>query len=376
MPLMQHWGHLVAGCAWRLYIMVCFTSNSAFQACTAESLPGDLTCSLFLFHCWACFGAGGWGKLGWNYWIEYTFFNRSPVSASHSCPAALCQLSPGLLIGTNNPQFWIVTPRLFSFPACISTLHHVSGSQHFQPLLPESNTCWDHQQEGRTGTRLGWGVGDLGTGFPIMSADKKCDQNPHTLMFSRVFSGLRPWHVWEFISFTLRETDSVMKAERALPVLRAGGKVPTRAACTLLLPLAMPAASASSTPCPSYLAPDCADLKNTLCVLSELQALSQCYPILLQLSPLVWASHTLLQISSSASSVQSLASYLCNHLLATGRNLVLHCSFPQWGSPFSCGYGFANQFCLWLARVCAVLQLMLLSAKRASTWGLGGKSWF
>lgn len=64
MPLMHNWGRLVAGCALMLYVFVCFTSNSAFQACSTKPLPGDLTCSLFLFHCRACFGAGGRGKLG------------------------------------------------------------------------------------------------------------------------------------------------------------------------------------------------------------------------------------------------------------------------------------------------------------------------
>lgn len=39
-------------------------------------------------------------------------------------------------------------------------------------------------------------------------------------------------------------------------------------------------------------------------MLRELQALFQGYSILLQLSPLLWAPHTLLQITSSASSME------------------------------------------------------------------------
>lgn len=183
-------------------------------------------------------------------------------------------------------------------------------------------------------------------------------------MFSSVFSGLRPWHGWELISFTLRETDSVMKAERALRVLRAGDKVPTRAACTLLLPLAMPAASAFSMPCPSHLAPDSVLTWRTPSVSSASCRL--CPSVIpFSYSSVPWSGHPTSCFRSHLPPprCKSLASYLCNHLLATGRNLVLHCSFPRWGSPSSCGYGFANQCCLWLARVCAVLQLVLLSAK-------------
>lgn len=47
MPVMHNQGHLGAGCALRLYVIMHFTSNLAFQSCTAKPLPGDLTHGLF-----------------------------------------------------------------------------------------------------------------------------------------------------------------------------------------------------------------------------------------------------------------------------------------------------------------------------------------
>lgn len=195
-------------------------------------------------------------------------------------------------------------------------------------------------------------------------------------MSSSVFFGLRPWHGWELIS----ETDSVTRAERALPMLRAVGKVPTRAACTLLLLHPSPLQCLQPQPpaCPAHLTwlltlhwPG----EHPLCA----QGAAGSAPVTpFSYSSVPWSGCPTPCFRSHLPPPQwkLLAPYLCNHLLATGRNSVLHCSFSQWGSPSSCGYGFANQCCLWLARVCAVLQLLLLSAKRACTWGLGGKSWF
>lgn len=68
---------------------------------------------------------------------------------------------------------------------------------------------------------------------------------------------------------------------------------------------------------------------------------------------------------------KSLAPYLCNHLLVTGRNSVLHRSFSQWDSSCSCGYAFTDQSCLLLAPVCAGAIAHAIQCKKSLHLGPG-----
>lgn len=135
-----------------------------------------------------------------------------------------------------------------------------------------------------------------------------------------------------YLIYSKKNTESAIKAECTFPMLRAlGGEVPPELLahccfpqqCMQLQPLA----------CPAYLtwllALCCTDLESIFFLHRVLRVAFQCYSILLQLSPLAWAPRPCSQPHLPLHEWKLLALYLCNHLLVTGRNSVLHRSFSQ-----------------------------------------------